>query len=984
VALVLIALTAAIGDAPLPPAVASPPPPGLRLLEATPSGLVLEWVAPPIEVRPLGDGTVEVTARGCGQTDRPGAPSLPFTSTLVALPPGAPPHLEVLSVEEALLPLPAPLATAPSPEGALRDRWGHPLGGAFAPATREPPRPIPTAVTLKEAGIVRGVRLARLTLYPALPDGGRLRLVRRAEIEIAWPAGQAGSLSHNADPLLQQVRRAVLNPWDVTPSPPSPAPSPLRATDGLSPTAFVEVDLPGLYRVAYEDLDGLGFASADPHNLRLFQGDEEVACQWEGDDDDAFEPGEALLFYAEPRFSRWTEVDTYRLVADAVPGQRMAARNADPAGLPEGVPWTDRAFEENHIYTPDCFCGPLPPGHDGDRWAWEELRRPDRASASFPFQTPAVEGTRPATLTLWLIGYTAVAAEPDHRVDVALNGTALGRVEWDGKAAFTATLAIPAGLLREDGNALSLTLPGIPGVAVEGMWLDGFAVHYGRGGEPAGRSARFGATPVIPEASSPPTLPHRLYLPLALRRSSPSGGARAYTVVLAAPGPYRAYDITDPLHPRRLTGFEVSGNAVTVGDPPGGGPRRYLVTAESGIRRPRRVRATHDPFGLDGPGGEPAGADLLIITHPAFADGLSPLVDLRRSQGLTVTVVNVLGVYDTWGDGRPDPEAIRSFIAHAYAAWAPRPTYVLLVGDGSFDPRRYRSGSPPTFIPPYLADVDPWAGETAADNRYACVDGDDHLPDLLLGRLPVGSVGETEVVVGKVVAYETAPFPGGWNADVLLVADDADGAGDFAASSEANGAVHVTAPFTVTRRYCSGTSPFFSDCPAAEAQALHDALLADWNQGALLVQFTGHSSWQQWAAERFFHLDDLAGLHNGRRLPVVVEMTCFTGAFHRPEPTLDEDLVVLSGGGAVASWGPTGLGVGTGHAHLSDGFFRATFADGVETVGEAALAGKLDLAASGHNLDLLDTFVLLGDPALRLNRAIIPWAEQVFLPLVRR
>ena len=49
------------------------------------------------------------------------------------------------------------------------------------------------------------------------------------------------------------------------------------------------------------------------------------------------------------------------------------------------------------------------------------------------------------------------------------------------------------------------------------------------------------------------------------------------------------------------------------------------------------------------------------------------------------------------------------------------PLYVVLVGDGSFDPRQYRADSPPTFIPPYLADVDPWAGETAADNRY--VDG---------------------------------------------------------------------------------------------------------------------------------------------------------------------------------------------------------------------------------------------------------------------
>jgi len=50
-------------------------------------------------------------------------------------------------------------------------------------------------------------------------------------------------------------------------------------------------------------------------------------------------------------------------------------------------------------------------------------------------------------------------------------------------------------------------------------------------------------------------------------------------------------------------------------------------------------------------------------------------------------------------------------------------------------------------------------------------------------------------------------------------------------------------------------------------------------------------------------------------------------------------------------------------------------------VGEATLAGKLALAGGGQSLDLLDTFVLLGDPALRINRTLRPWPFQAFLPL---
>ena len=941
------------------PAAAPAPPPGLRLLRADTTGLEMVWTPPPVALRLQKDGAVTVTAAGLPLDDEPGRPRLPFAAALIALPPGATPQLQVLALDEEDRPLPAPIAPAPRPQGVVRDTAGRPIGGGFAPAAPDPTGVPPTSpVLLEEVGTVRGIRLARLRLYPARPQGRHLRVVRRLRLTVRWSrpasAHAASPAPASSDPLLEAVRRQVLNPWDAIPALPAPRPrNPSSvSTQQASPQAFLEVDAPGLYRVTYEDLDPLGFATATPRNLRLFQGSREVAYEWEGDDDARFEPGEALTFYAEPRFSRWVAGDVYRLVADTTPGLRMATRSADPTGLPAGTPWVEQTVEENRLYTPDCFCGPLPTGRNGDRWAWEVLRLPDRTSVALPFATPAVDASQPATLTLWLLGYTDVSANPDHQVAVALNGSSLGSVTWNGKRAITATLAITPGLLQSDVNTLTLTLPGLPDVTVEGAWVDAFALRY------AHTTTATGST-------------------LAFEGGS---GRWAYTLALTETTGLRAYDVTDPRHPRRLTGLAVTGDRATLGDPPEGGPRRYLLLNADGLRPPRRIRAG-EPLLLSG---DLTGADLLVITHPDFADALAPLLTLRRSQGLSVTVVSVLGLYDAYGDGRPDPQAIRAFIADAYASWTPRPAYVLLVGDGSFDPRRYRTDSPPTFIPPYLADADPWAGEVAADNRYVTVDGNDRLPDLLLGRLPVQTAAEAQTVVGKIVRYESAPFPGGWNANVLLVADDADAAGDFAASSETYAVPYVTAPFTVTRRYCAGSADHLSDCSPQETAELHTALLADWNRGALLVQFTGHASWQQWAAERFFHLDDLSSLSNDRRLPVVVEMTCFTGAFQRPEPTLDEGLVTQPGGGAVAAWGATGLGVGTGHDRLSQGFFQALFTDGVATVGEATLTGKLKLAASGLYLDLLDTFILLGDPALRPNRTIVPWASRLFLPLVAR
>jgi hypothetical protein len=123
-------------------------------------------------------------------------------------------------------------------------------------------------------------------------------------------------------------------------------------------------------------------------------------------------------------------------------------------------------------------------------------------------------------------------------------------------------------------------------------------------------------------------------------------------------------------------------------------------------------------------------------------------------------------------------------------------------------------------------------------------------------------------------------------------------------------------------------------------------------------------------------------LANGARLPVALEMTCFTGSFQTPGlPTLDESLVRHAAGGAIAAWGATGLGVSTGHDLLAEGFLENVYAQGQRRIGLAALAGKLNLAAQNPAFpDLIDTFTLLGDPALSIYLA----PNLMYLPSIHR
>ncbi len=97
-----------------------------------------------------------------------------------------------------------------------------------------------------------------------------------------------------------------------------------------------------------------------------------------------------------------------------------------------------------------------------------------------------------------------------------------------------------------------------------------------------------------------------------------------------------------------------------------------------------------------------------MIAHETVITAAHTLADYRATQGLRIQVVNVQDVYDEFGYGIPDAAAIRDFLAYTYANWtSPAPSYVVLFGDGNFDPKDNLGRGEPSLIPPYLAPVDP-------------------------------------------------------------------------------------------------------------------------------------------------------------------------------------------------------------------------------------------------------------------------------------
>ena len=87
-------------------------------------------------------------------------------------------------------------------------------------------------------------------------------------------------------------------------------------------------------------------------------------------------------------------------------------------------------------------------------------------------------------------------------------------------------------------------------------------------------------------------------------------------------------------------------------------------------------------------------------------------------------------------------------------------------------------------------------------------------------------------------------------------------------------------------------------------------------------------------------------------------------------------------GGAVAVWGPTGLGLSKDHLFLAEGFMDTIFSNPQSGIGIATIMGKLKLADQVSEYDdLIDTFILFGDPAMQMT----PFGfmkNSLYLPLV--
>ncbi|HZI85739.1 MAG TPA: C25 family cysteine peptidase [Pyrinomonadaceae bacterium] len=661
----------------------------------------------------------------------------------------------------------------------------------------------------------------------------------------------------------------------------------------------------GWYRVVQAAIVGAGFnANADLRYLQLYEDGIEIPIRINSARNSGpLRAGDSIEFYGMSVQTLSTDTRDYWLVSGNVPGKRIktqTSKNLTPGQV------LSESFEQTVVLRERLlyFSGLL----NGDTSNFfGQVINSSPVDQRLSIRNLNSRTTSSSRLEVALQGVTW----QDHAVSVLVNGLEVGSVNFSGMEHKVVEFSLNPGVLREGDNTVTFQrLNGDMDISL----VDYVRLSY----------------------------PHTFhadddYLQFVLAGSARVSGFSNPRVYLL--------DITEPhnvhVHSQK-TEKAGEGYSITIQSDQ---PRTFVAFSDQRVRQVAAI-SFNQPSNWNA---NVKGADFLIITHRALTASVEPLAHLRRSEGMTVAVVDVQDIFDEFSYGAPGPRAIRDFLSWTQTHWDRPPRFVLLVGDGSFDPHNHLgTRGDPDLVPSPL--VDTALLETSSDDWFVDFDSDG-IGELSLGRLPARKASEADTMISRIVNY----VPGNTVQKVLMVADQRDSPATFnfeAASDEL--AALLPSSLGIQRIYRGNLA----------ASVVRDEIITGINQGAQIVNFMGHGSVEVWTGESIFSTSDAATLTNGDRLPLVLMMTCLNGLYQNPlRESLAESLVRSETGGAIAVWSSSGMTPPSPQLGMSRIFFTELFGSQPVRLGEAIRNAKRGTS----DLDVRRTWVLFGDPTMRIR-----------------
>jgi hypothetical protein len=743
-------------------------------------------------------GTERIEIQSYSRVGDPGAPPTLTRSFLVGLPPEGTYSLSYRLITSTPLgnhrlePMAMPVGIRDEdlgPDLSERVEWNDDVFQAYRS---------PALVSADKVVYVRHQRALSVRVNPLAydPQSQTLSVAKVIEIEIRFSGGQKSaaegliSAAEDGKDWNDTYARLLVNPaqakaWRVRLA---PSLNQTMGTARVVPGAVkVRVYQTGMHTVRASRAIAAGFPAGQPvANLRVFRrlyndntlsaSETEIACEVNEDPSGTagvFDGNDDVVFYARRLRDDPAQIDTTEQYSsynvywlEPTNGTRMSQ---SPPGIGFVTPdTTEAAFPvQDHFEIDNMFRDGTPPGLPGAEDVYYYNYGYEADPVDMPFTVGNIKPGTTLSLSAELDGQTY---DSPRVVRVSLfnskGDVLLGNFAVPGKLRRTFTATVVAPDFDLGVNQFRIGRPDASRSTIQ-VQLNFVEVSYNSLYRARGNTLRFNS-------------------------ASLAGDSTITVTGITSLGGLELFDITNPDQPERLvlsTGHfqPVSGGTALSFRRNYAARRQYMLIPDARMVDVKAADIVADtPSSIIG-GSAESGVDVLVVAHHDFLPGMRQWASYRRAQGYRVLLVDVDDVFDEFNGGVPHARAVyrfaRHFFEHADAGT------LLLVGDSSEDHKHIHDDSGPDFVPTYtrLENVSVLALDevVTTDKRLVKFPGPgggiDEIPDMVVGRLPVGDTSELQTALDKVYAFEAPGASDFWRKRMIMVADDefSEGASTF-------------------------------------------------------------------------------------------------------------------------------------------------------------------------------------------------------------
>lgn len=696
----------------------------------------------------------------------------------------------------------------------------------------------------------------------------------------------------------------------------------------------------GIYQISYDDMLNAGviapFAFGDVTKFKLYIGNQEHTLDITSANG-SFSSGDTLRFYARP-VETVESSSSYALLvydyASLIPGLRMTQVNvSNPSGNINSQPGTTQKIhlEENNVA---IFNEPY--DQDMDLFVWGLYFKEVGGAAATALETdvelPYLVSSENVTLQVLLKTRTTNSTNYHSNLEILINNQNVpnGNISFPGGDAQLISFTIPGAYFAPGKNKIKLYPTGINLISGEYdmIYIDYIDILYNQDW-------------VVNNDQ------------ILLQNYQPDSDI--HIDGFSAP-PNHVYDISQFGFVDRWTNAQINNSGIysidfnTPSDPLKG--RRIWISSAAQLKTPSSLELLYGSSLAD----TNTQADVVYIGSWEFLESIKALAAYRESKGFKTKLVELQSIYNEFGQGIVSAESIRDFLIYASENWSRAPKYIVLLGDGTYDPKGYQNTVPKNQIPVKL--IRGSAFNYGSDHWYVTKPTDDN-PFAVIGRIPANTTAELRAYVQKVLNYESGQTQPA-TAHFTLLSDKAHYAGEnfdnFSSQLKNNiNTWSQTHSSQLHSRTVLGDSQF-----KLKVNAAFDS--------SSVIHYMGHGAENIWADSFIFNTNDVDNLNNSK-LPVVVAMNCLNANFYDPSMvSLSEKLVMKPAGGAIVFWGSTSMTPPSVQAVYQNAFYEQLFKT-KSSVGSTVQISKQQANTQTPFPEALMSWTIIGDPMIS---AVLP------------